>query len=311
MKNDDSVPIVDVENLCVVFGKFHAVNNVSFSVNRGEIFGFLGVNGAGKTTTIRVLCGLLSATSGKVIIDGTEFLPGKENVIKSKVGYMSKKFTLYDDLSVDENLEFAASLRKIPSNVYKKRKTELLNFIGFNRDTREMAGSLSGGVKQEIALVASILHDPPVVFLDEPTAGVAPISRQKFWDLIRQLAGSGKTIFVTTQYMDEAENCGRVALMRAGEIIALDTPQNLKNTTYNRKIYSLTVKDNDARNFLRAQAKKLFAMFSPYGARYRVITLDEKEEESVLQNLGKYCDVSLISPSLEDVFVKLVEGDNR
>jgi ABC-2 type transport system ATP-binding protein len=311
MQNNDSLPIVVVENLCVVFGKFHAVKNVSFSVSRGEIFGFLGVNGAGKTTTIRVLCGLLNATSGKVRVDGEEFLPGKENIIKSKVGYMSQKFTLYDDLSVDENLEFASSLREIPSDVYKNRRAELMSFIGFDQDTRQMVGNLSGGIKQEVALVASILHNPPVVFLDEPTAGVAPVSRQKFWDLIRRLADDGKTIFVTTHYMDEAENCGRVAMMRAGEIVALDTPQNLKNTTYNRKIYSLTVKDNDSRDFLRKHAEEFFSMFSPYGARYHAIMANEGEEEAVLQNLKKYCDATLISPSLEDVFVKLVEGDSR
>jgi ABC-2 type transport system ATP-binding protein len=305
----DSISIVNVENLCVAFGNFYAVTNVSFSVTRGEIFGFLGVNGAGKTTTIRVLCGLLNATSGRVFIDGAEFLPGKENIIKSKVGYMSQKFTLYDDLSVDENLEFAASLREIPREIYENRKTELLSFIGFDQDTRQMAGNLSGGTKQEVALVAAILHDPPIVFLDEPTAGVAPISRQKFWDLIRQLSRNGKTIFVTTHYMDEAENCERVALMRAGKMVALDTPQNLKSSTYSRNIYSLTLKDRKARDFLRTNAEKLFLMFSPYGARYHVIVADEEREKSILQDLKKYCTAVQIAPSLEDVFVKLVEGE--
>ncbi|MDR0581247.1 MAG: ABC transporter ATP-binding protein [Holosporaceae bacterium] len=303
-------PIVEVENLRVLFGDFCAVNNVSFSVPSGEIFGFLGVNGAGKTTTIRVLCGLLNATSGKVRIDGVEFLPGKENIIKGKVGYMSQKFTLYDDLSIDENLEFAASLREIPPSVYRSRKKELMDFIGFNQDSRQLVGSLSGGIKQEIALVASMLHDPIIIFLDEPTAGVAPVARQKFWDLIKRLSAGGKTIFVTTHYMDEAENCQRIALMQAGEIIALDTPQNLKDKTYSRKIYSLTVKDDEGRKFLRANAKKLFSMFSLYGARYHVIAANEKEEESVLKNLESYCSAVPVTPSLEDVFVRLVEGDN-
>ncbi|MDR2268091.1 MAG: ABC transporter ATP-binding protein [Holosporaceae bacterium] len=311
MKTVDSIPIVNVENLYVAFGDFYAVNNVSFSVYRGEIFGFLGVNGAGKTTTIRVLCGLLNATSGKVWIDGAEFLPGKENIIKSKVGYMSQKFTLYDDLSINENLEFAASLREIPQDIYEAQKKKLLDFIGFNKDVHQLAGNLSGGIKQEIALVAAILHNPSIIFLDEPTAGVAPVSRQKFWNLIRQLSRGGKTIFVTTHYMDEAENCERVALMRSGEIVAMDTPQNLKNTTYHRKIYLLTIKNKEALDFLRANARKLFSMFSPYGARYHVILADEKKEKSTLQNLKEYCDAVPISPSLEDVFVELVEGDNR
>ena len=189
-------PIVEVNHLFVTFGKFHAVKDVSFSVGAGEVFGFLGANGAGKTTTIRVLCGLLQASSGEVVIDGIKFTAGKEDLIKAKVGYMSQKFTLYDDLSIEENLRFSASLRKLDENIYQQRRRNLLDFIGFDSDMNQMAAELPGGIKQEIALMASLLHDPKIIFLDEPTAGVSSVARSRFWRLINQLSKSGKTVFV-------------------------------------------------------------------------------------------------------------------
>ena len=204
-------PIVDVRNMSVRFGDFYAVRDIYFSVFRGEIFGFLGANGAGKTTTIRVLCGLLPASLGTVIIDGAKFIPGREDVIKQKVGYMSQRFTLYDGLSVAENFDFAAALRGLDTATYIKQRTKLLDFIGFDRTLSVVVKNLTGGIKQEIALCVALLHNPAIIFLDEPTAGVAPVARQRFWKIIRDLAAQGKTIFVTTHYMDEAENCHRIA----------------------------------------------------------------------------------------------------
>lgn len=303
--------IVSVDNLSVVFGDFHAVKNLSFSVKSGEIFGFLGANGAGKTTTIRVLCGLLVPTSGEVVIDSEKCIVGKESIIKQKVGYMSQKFTLYDDLTVGENLSFAAALRQIPSRIYQKRCKKLFEFIGFDRKTNIIVANLPSGLKQEIALVASMLHDPNIIFLDEPTAGVAPVARARFWHLIKQLSYNGKTIFVTTHYMDEAENCHRIALMRSGELIALDSPKNLKQETYTDQIYHITAKDKASQEALIEKSSKYFSMFEPYGRHFHVIIKNELKKEDVVNSLSKFCDIEKINPSLEDVFVKLIEGGSR
>lgn len=304
-------PIVKVEHLSVIFGQFHAVKDVSFSVKEGEIFGFLGANGAGKTTTIRVLCGLLVPSAGEVFVDSEKSIAGKESRIKQKVGYMSQKFTLYDDLTIEENLSFTASLRQIPKDICEQRKEELFKFIGFDRNPNIIVSDLPGGLKQEIALVASMLHDPKIIFLDEPTAGVAPVARARFWDLIKQLSDSGKTIFVTTHYMDEAENCHRIALMRSGELIALDSPSHLKKSTYKDQIYHVTAKNKESQAELIAHSSEYFSMFEPYGRHFHIIVKNELNEEKAIKSLSKFCDIEKIEPSLEDVFVKLVEGVSR
>lgn len=222
---------VEVRNLSVKFGDFYAVKDISFAVEPGEIFGFLGANGAGKTTTIRVLCGLLTPSEGDAFVSGTRVADDPLKVKKS-VGYMSQKFTLYDDLTVDENLSFAASLRKMDEQKFRENKERLLTFIHFQQSGGSMVKDLPGGIKQQMSLVAALIHDPEVVFLDEPTAGVSPAYRQRFWQLIREVAGTGKTVFVTTHYMDEAEQCGRIALMKEGQLIALDSPENLKKKSF-------------------------------------------------------------------------------
>ncbi len=302
-----STPVVEVKNLSVRFGSFYAVKNISFSVEKGEIFGFLGANGAGKTTTIRVLCGLLPASEGHVSVGGTEFVPGRENLIKQKVGYMSQRFTLYDDLSIKENMDFAAGIRRLKKIDYEKRRQELLDFIGFKQELSTVVRDLPGGIKQEIALCQSLLHDPEIVFLDEPTAGVAPAARFRFWQLIRKLADMGKTIFVTTHYMDEAENCGRIALMRSGELIELDSPQNLKAKTFSRRMYNFTPKGRNE----DIPDLQPFAMWEPYGQHYHAVFKDDTAEKNMLPQLKKNFDIEKINPSLEDVFIRIVEGDNR
>ncbi|MDR2598346.1 MAG: ABC transporter ATP-binding protein [Holosporales bacterium] len=298
---------VTVNHLCVQFGNFYAVKDVSFSVRVGEIFGFLGANGAGKTTTIRVLCGLIVPTSGEVTIDSEHFTKGKEGHIKRKVGYMSQKFTLYDDLSIEENLDFTAALRQIPAKICSARKKELFEFIGFDKSQDIIVADLPSGQKQEIALIASILHDPKIVFLDEPTAGVAPASRMRFWNLVNRLSQAGKTIFVTTHYMDEAENCNRIALMRHGELIALDAPENLKRNTYQKQIYLLTPRDKNCQKLLVNQSQEYFSMFEPYGQHFHAIVKDDIPDEKMISAVSDICSIKGIEPSLEDVFVKLVE----
>ncbi|MBQ8294390.1 MAG: ABC transporter ATP-binding protein [Alphaproteobacteria bacterium] len=300
-------PIVDVRNMSVRFGDFYAVRDIYFSVFRGEIFGFLGANGAGKTTTIRVLCGLLPASLGTVIIDGAKFIPGREDVIKQKVGYMSQRFTLYDGLSVAENFDFAAALRGLDTATYIKQRTKLLDFIGFDRTLSVVVKNLPGGIKQEIALCVALLHNPAIIFLDEPTAGVAPVARQRFWKIIRDLAAQGKTIFVTTHYMDEAENCHRIALMRAGEIIATGSPAELKQRTFGANLYKLTPRHNN----VRSVDMDVFDMFEPYGAHYHVRFRDGVNVARQIKKLSRDFVVVQIPPSLEDVFIRLVEGQNR
>lgn len=299
-------PIVDVQNLSVIFGDFYAVRDVSFRVAGGEIFGFLGANGAGKTTTIRVLCGLLPGSRGRVIIDGAEFVPGRENIIKQKVGYMSQRFTLYDGLSIRENFDFAASLRGLSRGQYLDNRARLLDFIGFDNDLGTIVKDLPGGIKQEVALCVALLHGPKIVFLDEPTAGVAPVARNRFWRLIKDLAATGKTVFVTTHYMDEAENCNRIALMRAGELIAVNRPAALKRATFGDSLYNFTPRGANA-----LSASDDMEICEPYGRHWHVKFKDGVNTAAALRRYRDDFEIRQIPPSLEDVFIRLVEGQNR
>lgn len=218
---------VEVRNLSRRFGDFYAVSDISFSVRAGEIFGFLGPNGAGKSTTIRMLCGILSPTVGEGSVAGFDIMTEQEG-IKSAIGYMSQKFSLYDDLTVRENLEFFGSLYGLEGARLRERIAYAMKMSDIGRRGDAMVRGLPGGVKQRLALGGAILHDPPVLFLDEPTSGVDPIMRRTFWEIIYDFSKNGKTIFVTTHYMDEAEHCDRMAFIIAGKIIALDSPAALK-----------------------------------------------------------------------------------
>ncbi len=307
-QNKSSVDsVVDVRNLIVQFGDFLAVNDISFSVKRGEIFGFLGANGAGKTTTIRVLCGLLNPTAGMVSVAG--YSSGVDELsIKSIVGYMSQKFTLYNDLTVEENLNFIASLRKIDSNTYLKRRAELLEFISFDRSMRTTVQDLPGGTKQQVSLVGALLHDPEIIFLDEPTAGVSPTARANFWSLIRALSEKGKTVFVTTHYMDEAEQCERIALMRDGRIVALDTIEGLKKNTFPMPMFEFYPKNKlTFEEILVLEKEPLFSFFEAYGLRFHasIKTLEGWEKDR--HKFDDLFEIRSINPSLEDVFIKTVE----
>ena len=218
---------VVVENLEKRFGSFVAVDRISFQVARGEIFGFLGPNGAGKSTTIRMLCGILAPTSGRGSVAGFDIRTQPEQ-IKANIGYMSQKFSLYQDLTVEENIDFYSGIYRIPPEKKRARKEWVIEMSGLAERRRSLTSILSGGWRQRLALGCAILHEPPIVFLDEPTSGVDPISRRQFWDLIYDLSGKGVTVFVTTHYMDEAEYCNRLGLIYRGELIALGTPHELK-----------------------------------------------------------------------------------
>ena len=220
-------PSVRVENLVKRFDDFVAVDHVTFSVKKGEIFGFLGSNGAGKSTIIRMLCGLLRPSGGNAWVGGFDVFSQSEE-IKQNIGYMSQRFSLYAELTVEENIDFFSAIYSTPRGSRQQLKQEILEMAGLEERRNTMTRLLPGGWKQRLALGCAVLHQPPILFLDEPTSGVDPIARRQFWELIYQLSERGQTIFMTTHYMDEAEYCHRLALMHEGRIIALDTPRALR-----------------------------------------------------------------------------------
>lgn len=226
MQPPDSIA-VEIRSLVKRFNSFVAVDHVTLEVTRGEIFGFLGPNGAGKSTTIRILCGLLAPSEGSARVHGFDVATQPEQV-KQSIGYMSQKFSLYDDLTVEENLEFFSGVYGVPRSVRPQRKAYALKMAGLEGEEQTMTRLLAGGWKQRLALGCAILHQPPILFLDEPTSGVDPIARRQFWDLIYAMAESGTTVFVSTHYMEEAEYCHRLALMYQGRTVALGTPAELK-----------------------------------------------------------------------------------
>lgn len=238
---DNTIKIIETNNLTKKFGNFIAVDNISFDVKKGEVFGFLGANGAGKTTAIKMLTGLLSPSSGKAMVAGFDVYKQSEK-IKKNIGYMSQRFSLYEDLTVYENIQFYAGIYGLTNNLIKEKANELLDKLDINGSRNTLIGSLPLGWKQKLAFSIALIHSPKIVFLDEPTGGVDPITRRQFWDMIYESANSGCTIFVTTHYMDEAEYCDRLSIMVDGKIEALDTPYNLKNEFDSNSINDVFVK---------------------------------------------------------------------
>ena len=296
------------ENLVIAFGAFRAVDDISFSVERGEIFGFLGANGAGKTTTIRALCGLLAPTSGSAEVAGLPVIEKNLMKVKSVTGYMSQRFTLYPDMTVDENINFAGALRKMPAGKIRARAKELFAFTGFASPQNSLVKNLPGGARQVVALCACLLHDPEIIFLDEPTAGVSPSSRALFWELIRKLAREGKTVFVTTHYMDEAEQCGRITLMQAGRIIALDTPLRLKTSAFPAPLHEVTPLAAAKPDFAKRLSACGAGTAQPCGMRWHVEIERQDQWTAFAASAAGEFSCRRITPSLEDVFLKLVGG---
>ncbi|MCG3180915.1 MAG: putative multidrug ABC transporter ATP-binding protein YbhF [Phycisphaerae bacterium] len=310
----DRQPAVVVRDLERRFGDFVAVNRVSFEVARGEIFGFLGPNGAGKSTTIRMLCGILSPSGGTGSVAGLDIRTQPER-IKEHIGYMSQRFSLYEDLTVEENIDFYSGIYRIPRQKKRDRKEWVIEMAGLADHRRSRASVLSGGWKQRLALGCAILHEPPILFLDEPTSGVDPISRRAFWDLIYDLAGGGVTVFVTTHYMDEAEYCDRVGLIYRGELIALGSPRQLKQEVMTEQVLEVTC-DRPQDLLDPVAALPTVNEAALFGRGIHVVTTHADEARrriaGLLADAGQpQARVEPITPSLEDVFVSLIEARDR
>jgi ABC-2 type transport system ATP-binding protein len=303
---------VEVEDLVKTFGSFVAVDHIHFQVRKGEVFGFLGPNGSGKSTTIRMLCGLLIPTSGKGSVAGFSIVKEPER-IKQVIGYMSQKFSLYDDLTVMENLHFFGGIYGLSGPLQKEREEEALELVAFKELRDRMTRTLAVGWKQRLALACAILHKPSILFLDEPTSGVDPVSRRSFWSLIQQMGERGVTTFVTTHYMDEAEYCDRLALIYRGKIIALGTPTSLKLETL-----ALGVMEVECDPLIPAldllKKESWVSEAAVFGEGLHVIGKEGSDVEREIRPLFERNGIVLkrtgwIRPSLEDVFVTVIERE--
>jgi ABC-2 type transport system ATP-binding protein len=314
MQGSGSGKAVVVKDLERRFGSFVAVNRVSFEVAQGEIFGFLGPNGAGKSTTIRMLCGILAPSGGAGTVAGFDIRTQAEK-IKAHIGYMSQKFSLYEDLTVEENIDFYSGIYRLAPEKKQQRKEWVIEMAGLQEHRHSRTGILAGGWKQRLALGCAILHEPPIIFLDEPTSGVDPISRRRFWDLIYELAGRGVTVFVTTHYMDEAEYCDRIGLIYRGELIAIGSPEVLKRELMPEEVLEvLCQRPQDAMGEIeKLPGVKEVALF---GKGLHVVAEDGEATAETVRSFLKergyeIARVEKIVPSLEDVFVSLIEARDR
>ncbi len=297
--------VVSINRLTKTFGDFTAVNGIDLEVQKGEIFGFLGPNGAGKSTTIKMLCGIITPTSGSGSVNGHDIIRDQNN-IKESIGYMSQKFSLYDDLTVIENLEFFGSIYNQNESSLKQSIKRITAMAELESRKHHLVKNLPSGLKQRLALGSAILHNPPILFLDEPTSGVDPVMRRHFWDIINRFSREGKTIFITTHYMDEAEYCDRIALIISGEIIADDSPGNLKNELP-YTVYSLCV-ENFLTVFDLIEHIEGIQDAAIFGSEIHIMCDNtypiKKELEKLLQNNGiTLYKLNKITPTLEDVFV--------
>jgi ABC-2 type transport system ATP-binding protein len=311
MRNEYSVI---AEGLTKKFGEFTAVDHVDFRIKTGEIFGFLGPNGSGKTTTIRILLGLLRPTEGRGTVLGYDIVKQAEE-IRKRIGYMSQQFSLYNDLTVVENLNFYGGTYGVTGDRLRQRKDYILEMANLRGREREMTKNLSGGWKQRLALGTAIVHEPEMLFLDEPTAGVDPISRRTFWDLLYELSEGGTTILVTTHYMDEAEHCQSLAFIHLGRIVARGTPQEIKEKIMKGQVMEIDCLNPDlALSTLRDSS--LFDEVALYGALIHVVGEDLESHrpamERLLQEQGiQIRSMDIIAPSLEDVFISSIKEEDR
>jgi ABC-2 type transport system ATP-binding protein len=310
-KTDIAVSIHGLEKR---FGTFVAVNRISLEVAKGEIFGFLGPNGAGKSTTIRMLTGILGPTGGSGTVAGFDIRTDAE-MIKRHIGYMSQKFSLYEDLTVEENIDFYGGIYQISRAKMEERKKWVIEMAGLREHRHSRTAVLSGGWKQRLALGCAILHEPPILFLDEPTSGVDPVSRRQFWDLIYSLSDRGVTVFVTTHYMDEAEYCDRIGLIYRGELIALGAPEKLKTDLVQEEILEVFCeRPQDA--MLEIENLREVKETALFGKGLHVVAANGNEAMSAVTALLREKNYQIggiekIVPSMEDVFVSLIEARDR
>jgi ABC-2 type transport system ATP-binding protein len=303
-------PAIEVEHLSRRFGAFTAVDDLSFTVARGEIFGFLGSNGAGKSTTIRMLCGLLRPSSGAARVDGIDVAADPEGV-KARIGYMSQRFSLYELLTVDQNIRFFGGIYGLDAGRFARRREFVLEMAGLRGRETTLARDLSGGWRQRLALGCAILHEPPILFLDEPTGGVDPLSRRQFWRLIDQLSGEGVTVLVTTHYLDEAERCHRVALIHAGRLAVIGTTREVKRIFDGRPIVELRA--DRAVEAMRAldempEVEKTSLFGTAVHAVLRPPGIDPETLAARLRARGlAVLSADEVPPSLEDVFLDVVD----
>ncbi len=303
---------VHVRGLTKRFGHFTAVDNIDLDVRRGEIFGFLGPNGSGKTTTIRMLCGVIAPTDGEATVLGFDAV-GQAEDIRRSIGYMSQRFSLFEDLTVEENLKFYAGVYGIADERYEQRRAYILEMAGLQGREGELTANLSVGWKQRLALGCATIHEPELLFLDEPTSGVDPTARKRFWELLYDLAESGITLFVTTHYMDEAARCSRVAFIYEGSIVTEGTPDTLRTTLVNDTIFEVTTGDVDAAiEALTASPAIAEAYLSGAALHVNVGTRIDGPEviASTLTTAGlEALSTRVVTPTLEDVFVHLVNRE--
>ena len=307
-------PAIEVRDLEMTFGSFRAVAGVSFAVWRGEIFGLLGPNGAGKSTTIRMLCGLLVPTAGSGRVAGLDIVRDTER-IRARIGYMSQRFSLYDELTVEENIEFFSGIQGLPRARRVARRDWVLEMAGLQEHRRTRTADLSCGWKQRLALGCAVLHEPPILFLDEPTSGVDPNSRRRFWDLIYGLAAGGVTVLVTTHHMEEAEYCDRLGVIYRGELVALGTPGELKSAHPHEAVLEIVCpRPQDAISVVEALPSVREVLL--HGGGLHAVARDAaaalREIPAALAAAGMAVSrIERVTPSLEDVFVSLIETHDR
>lgn len=304
---------IEVNRLTKQFGNFTAVDNISFNVKEGEVFGFLGANGAGKSTAIRMLCGILTPTSGVAMVGGYSVMKEPDKV-KKVIGYMSQRFSLYNDLSVEENIDFFGGVYGLEGKKFKERKNWVLEIANLKGKEKLLTGSLPGGIKQRLALGTAVIHEPEIVFLDEPTSGVDPISRRNFWDLINDLSAGGTTVFVTTHYLEEAEFCNNIILINAGQLIAEGNAKELKTKYLTNTI--LEIECDRVVDALELLEKQNFVdETSIFGNNIHIIVNNEYNSDEQIkdiltnQNSIAIKRINEIVPTLEDVFIHLLDKE--
>ncbi len=307
-------PAIEVKGLGKTFGPFTAVDGISFEVRRGDIFGFLGANGAGKSTTIRMLCGLLAPSSGTALVAGHDIRRAPE-MVKRSIGYMSQKFSLYEDLTVAENIRFFGGVYGLAPADLRPRLDWVVEMAGLKGRERSLTRTLSQGWKQRLALGCAFLHRPDILFLDEPTGGVDPVSRRSFWDLINRLSEEGVTIFVTTHYLDEAESCNDIRLIHAGRIVGAGSPSDLKAGAIRHPVLEVEC-DGAVRALELLRGEPWVRDVSLFGVNLHVGVADEAEGRRLLADRLERAGlpprrIDRIAPSLEDVFLRRIEESDR